>query len=137
MDQALWRGKLARRQYVARLTTEIKRRKSVLRYMYSCGDDLRQLERSALVIQRAWRARKLRQEWSRLLTSGKADLHTVVAHMHLLDIRSGRKRKKSRSCHDLSLFYTGTIRIECFYFLSLITSVFAHFVPLKAILYTL
>ena len=73
---------------MARLSTEIRRRKSVLRYMYSRGDDLRQLERAAVAIQRAWRARKLRQEWSRLLTSGKADLHTVVAHIHLLDIRS-------------------------------------------------
>ena len=78
---------MARRLYMHRLTTEIQRRKSVLRYMYSRGNDLRQLERKAVVIQRAWRARKMRQEWRQLLTSGRADLHTVVAHIHLLDIR--------------------------------------------------
>ncbi len=90
MFKALWRGKMARRAYMNRLSSEIQRRKSVLRYMYSRGDDLRQLERQAVVIQRAWRARKLRQEWRKLLTSGQADLHTVVAHIHLLDIRWGK-----------------------------------------------
>jgi hypothetical protein len=46
--------------------------------------DLARYEKKVVVIQRA---RKARQQWTEMLSSGMATLETVVRHMHLLDIR--------------------------------------------------
>ena len=49
--------------------------------------DLVRYEKQVILIQRAWRKWRARKQWAEMLSSGKANLETVVRHMHLLDIR--------------------------------------------------
>ena len=83
--QAMWRGKLARRRVIRQLEEDIRRRKLEMRTR-----SLRQLavyEHQVVTIQRAWRGYKARQGWAELLRGGSVSLDTVVAHLHLLDVR--------------------------------------------------
>ncbi|XP_023331982.1 ras GTPase-activating-like protein IQGAP1, partial [Eurytemora carolleeae] len=71
---------------VKKLEEDIRRRRVALGHI-SKHTDVKMLEKKVTIIQRAWRARKLRAQWKLLIESGKADLTTVVKHLHLLDVR--------------------------------------------------
>lgn len=85
--QAVWRGRRARRQLMNQLEEDIRERTKALRFLGQLGD-AKSIEKHAIVIQRAWRAHKLRFNWQKILDSGFADLATVVKHIHLLDIKT-------------------------------------------------
>ena len=82
--QALWRGRRDIQKLSEIVTLKVKeRRRSIQQKNLR---DLARYEKQVVVIQRAWRARKARQQWAEMLSSGMATLETVVRHMHLLFI---------------------------------------------------
>lgn len=112
--QALWRGRTARKRVMQELGERIRRRRSALNYINGLGD-IRQFERQAVIIQRAWRAKKLRTQWQHLIASGQAPLNTVVEHLHLLDIRvqdAQEELELARTRGELTKLLRGNEKLE-------------------------
>ena len=83
--QAIWRGRRDRKRLAEIVTMKVDQKRRSMREKKM--RDLVRYEKQVILIQRAWRKWRARKQWAEMLSSGKANLETVVRHMHLLDIR--------------------------------------------------